>query len=170
MAPARLCARHTVSACLTAAVTDVRTRPAGPDDALVVAGLTLQCALHRGGTPEPGFLDRFARAWSAQVRTRPAWIAEVGDQHAGYLQAAVVPALPWPGRSDAAGVLLVDTFFVRPTHRGLSVGEFLLRAAVDWSRAQGLTEVRMTAGKFTRPMVERVGFVAHDAAHHLELS
>lgn len=151
-------------------MTDVRTRPAGPDDALVVAGLTLQCALHRGGAPETGFLDRFARAWSAQLRTRPAWVAEVGDQHAGYLQASLVPALPWPGRSDDAGILHVDTFFVRPTHRGLSVGEHLLRAAVDWSRSEGLREVRMTAGTFTRPMVERVGFVPHDAAHHLELT
>jgi GNAT superfamily N-acetyltransferase len=162
--------RHTARACLTAAVTDVRTRPAGPDDALVVAGLTLQCALHRGGRPEHGFLDRFARAWSAQVRTRPAWLAEAGDQPAGYLQAAVVPALPWPDGGDAGGVLLVDTFFVRPTHRGLGVGEHLLRAAVDWSRAQGLGEVRMAAGQFTRPMVERVGFVPHEAAYHLELA
>lgn len=151
-------------------MTDVHTRPAGPDDALVVAGLTLQCALHRGGRPEPGFLDRFARAWSAQQRTRPAWIAEVDDQHAGYLQASVVPALPWPGRGADGGFLLVDTFFVRPTHRGLAVGEHLLHAAIDWSRAEGLAEVRMTAGRFTRPMVERVGFVPHDAAHHLELS
>ena len=151
-------------------MTDVRTRLAGPDDALVVGGLTLQCALHRGGSPEPGFLDRFARAWSAQARTRPAWLAEVGDQHAGYLQAAVVPSLPWPGRGEAARALVVDTFFVRPTHRGMSVGEHLLRTAVDWSRAEGLAEVRMTAGPFTRPMVERVGFVPQDAAYHLELS
>ena len=150
-------------------MTDVRTRSAGPDDALVVAGLTLQCALHRGGSPEPGFLDRFARAWSAQLRTRPAWIAEVGDQHAGYLQASIVPALPWPGRADSGGILLVDTFFVRPTHRGMGVGEHLLHAAVGWSRTEGFTEVRLTAGRFTRPMVERVGFVPHEAAHHLEL-
>ena len=148
----------------------MRTRPAGPDDALVVAGLTLQCALHRGGTPEPGFLDQVRPRLVRPDPHRPAWIAEVGDQHAGYLQAAVVPALPWPGGGDAGGVLLVDTFFVRPTHRGMSVGEHLLRASVDWSRAQGLAEVRMTAGTFTRPMVERVGFVPHAAAHHLELS
>jgi GNAT superfamily N-acetyltransferase len=157
------------AACLTAAVTDVRTRPAGADDALVVAGLTLQCALHRGGATEPGFLDRYARAWSAQLRTRPTWIAEAGDQHAGYLQATLLPALPWPGRRDGGGVLLVDTFFVRPTHRSIGVGEHLLRAAIEWARAQGLAEVRMAAGTHTRPMVERVGMRPHQAAYHLEL-
>lgn len=149
-------------------MTDVRTRPAGADDALVVAGLTLQCALHRGGTSEPGFLDRYARSWSAQLRTRPTWIAEVGDQHAGYLQSSLVPALPWPGR-EGGGVLVVDTFFVRPTHRGIGVGEHLLRAAVGWARAEGLGEVRMAAGTHTRPMVERVGLEPHPSAYHLEL-
>lgn len=156
-------------ACLTSGVADVRTRPAGADDALVVAGLTLQCALHRGGSTEPGFLDRYARSWSAQLRTRPTWIAEVGDQHAGYLQASLLRALPWPGHRDGGGQLVVDTFFVRPTHRGIGVGEHLLRAAVDWARAEGLDEVRMAAGTHTRPMVERVGLRPHEAAYHLGL-
>ncbi len=135
----------------------MRIRAAGADDALVVAGLTLQCALHRGGEPEPGFLDRFARAWSAQARSRPVWIAEAGDEHAGFLQACVLEALPWPGRAGGAS-LVVETFFVRPGHRGIGVGEQLLRAAVDHARAQGFTEVSMTTGPHTVPMVERVGF------------
>jgi GNAT superfamily N-acetyltransferase len=143
-------------------VSEARIRLAGADDALVVAALTLQCALHRGATPERGFLDRFARAWAAQVTQRPAWIAEVGQEHAGYLLALAVRPLPWPGRAGGGGTVHVDTFFVRPGHRGVGVGEQLLRAAVGWARAEGYERVAMTAGPHTRPMVERVGFTASE--------
>lgn len=148
---------------------ELRIRTAGPGDGLVVAALVLQCALHRGGTPEPGFLDRYAAAWAVASLTRPVWLAEAGDEHAGFLQAVVVEALPFPGRRTG-GRLLVETFFVRPAHRGRSVGEHLLRAAVDWARDLGLDELAMTAGPHTRPMVERVGLVADPSAHRLELA
>jgi GNAT superfamily N-acetyltransferase len=151
-------------------VGEVRTRLAGPDDALVVAALTLQCARHRGGETEVGFLDRFARAWSAAQKVRPVWIAEAGAEHAGYLQGLVVEPLPWPGRVPGADAeLVVDTFFVRPEHRGVGAGEVLLHAAVTWARDSGLRAVRIAAGVHTTAMVERVGFVADDRAYRLEL-
>jgi GNAT superfamily N-acetyltransferase len=151
-------------------VGEVRTRLAGPDDALVVAALTLQCARHRGGAPEVGFLDRFARAWSASQKVRPVWIAEAGEDHAGYLQGLVVEPLPWPGRVPGADAqLVVDTFFVRPEHRGIGAGEVLLNAAVGWARDSGLRAVTMAAGVHTTAMVERVGFVADARAYRLEL-
>ena len=160
----------TVSACLTADVGELRTRLAGPDDALVVAALTLQCARHRGGQGEPGFLDRYARAWLARETSHPVWIAEAGDEHAGYLQAEVVEPLPWPGRPTGAGAgLVVDTFFVRPEHRGIGVGEALLQAAVQWARDAGFRQVLVSAGIHTRAMVERVGFVADTSAYRMEL-
>lgn len=149
---------------------DVRTRLAGPDDALVVAALTLQCARHRGGEGEVGFLDRFARAWSASQKVRPVWIAEAGDVHAGYLQGLVVEPLPWPGRTPGSGAeLVVDTFFIRPEHRGIGAGEALLIAAVEWARDSGLRAVTMSVGVHTTAMVERVGFVADDRAYRREL-
>ena len=149
---------------------EVRTRLAGPDDALVVAALTLQCARHRGAQSEVGFLDRFARAWSAGQTTRPVWVAEAGDEHAGYLQGLVVEPLPWPGRVAGAGVeLVVDTFFVRPEHRGIGVGEVLLGAAVAWARDAGMAAVTIRAGVHTTVMVERVGFVADHRSHRMEL-
>lgn len=149
---------------------EVRTRIAGPDDALVVAALVLQCARHRGGTGEPGFLDRYARAWLATATTHPVWIAEAGDEHAGFLQATVVEPLPWPGRPPgSAAELVVDTFFVRPEHRGIGVGEVLLRAAQAWARDSGLRSVSVQAGVHTTAMVERVGFVADARAHRMEL-
>lgn len=156
--------------CLTASVGELRTRLAGPDDALVVAALTLQCARHRGGHGEPGFLDRYARAWLATEDAHPVWLAEAGEEHAGYLQAAVVEPLPWPGRPAGAGAdLVVDTFFVRPEHRGIGVGEVLLRDAVEWARDAGFRQVLMSVGVHTTAMVERVGFVADARAHRLEL-
>jgi len=149
---------------------EVRTRLAGPDDALVVAALTLQCARHRGGEGEAGFLDRFARAWSMHEQDRPVWIAEAGDEHAGYLQGLVVEPLPWPGRAPGSGVqLVVDTFFVRPEHRGIGAGEVLLKAAVGWARDSGLSVVTMAAGPHTTAMVERVGFVPDARAYRMEL-
>lgn len=143
---------------------------AGPDDALVVAALTLQCARDRRGSSEPGFLDRFAGAWAAQHHAHPVWIAEVGDQHAGHLQAVAVGTLPWPGRPAGAGTLVVETFYLRPEHRGHGIGEQLLRAAIEWARGSGLTGVSMTAGLRTRPMLERVGFTPTDAAMELRWS
>jgi GNAT superfamily N-acetyltransferase len=150
-------------------VGEVRTRLAGPDDALVVAALALQCALHRGGSGEQGFLDRYARAWLASQRQRPVWLAEAGDEHAGFLQATVVEPLPVPS-APVAPVLLVETFFVRPSHRGLGVGELLLRAACEWAADGAFGQVRMTAGPHTRVMVERVGLVPDDGAYRLDLA
>lgn len=147
---------------------EVRTRLAGPDDALVVAALALQCALHRGGSGEPGFLDRYARTWLAGLLQRPVWLAEAADEHAGFLQAAVVEPLPAPG-GPVGTLLVVETFFVRPSHRGLGVGELLLREASEWARDGGFAGVRMSAGPHTRVMVERVGFVPDESAYRMDL-
>jgi GNAT superfamily N-acetyltransferase len=150
-------------------VGEVRIRAAGPDDALVVAALALQCAIHRGGAGEAGFLDRYARAWNAEALTLPVWVAEAGDEHAGFLQARVVAPLPWPQRATSPS-LVVETFFVRPGHRGIGVGEQLLRAAVDWAKDGDFTAVRMAAGPSTRPMVERLGFSRAESEMELRLA
>jgi GNAT superfamily N-acetyltransferase len=155
-------------ACLTSDVAEVRVRPAGADDALVVAALVLQCAIHRGGSGEPGFLDRYARAWLADERHLPVWLAEVGDEHGGFLQARVIDRLPLPG-NEIAPELVVEVFFVRPTHRGLGVGEELLRAATTWARDGGFAAAVMSAGPHTRAMVERVGFAPDESAYRMEL-
>jgi GNAT superfamily N-acetyltransferase len=150
-------------------VGEVRIRAAGPDDALVVAALALQCALHRGGTAEPGFLDRYARAWNAEVLHLPVWVAEAGEEHAGFLQGRVIAPLPRP-HDEGQPTLVVETFFVRPAHRGIGVGEQLLRAAVAWARDGRFAAVRLSAGPHTRPMVERVGFAPAESAMELRLT
>lgn len=148
---------------------EVRVRRAGPDDALVVAALALQCAIHRGGSPEQGFLDRYARAWLVRERELPVWVAEAGEEHGGLLQARVVEPLPQPAVMPGPA-LVVETFFVRPAHRGIGVGEQLLQAAVGWARDGGFAEVQVHAGPHTTAMVERVGFAADDWAHRMELA
>ena len=144
-------------------------RRAGTDDALVVAALALQCAIHRGGRSAHGFLDRYARAWLARERELPVWLAESGDEHGGFLQARVVDPLPQPATPPRPH-LQVETFFVRPGHRGIGLGEQLLRTAVQWAREGGFAEVGVPAGRHTTAMVERVGFTLDDRAHRLELS
>jgi GNAT superfamily N-acetyltransferase len=146
----------------------MRIRAAGPDDALIVAALALQCAIHRGASGEPGFLDRYARAWNAEALSLPVWVAEAGDEHAGFLQARVVSPLPWPQRASLP-TLFVETFFVRPGHRGIGVGEQLLDAVVAWARDGDFAAVRMSAGPHTRPMVERVGFGHAESSMELRL-
>jgi GNAT superfamily N-acetyltransferase len=147
---------------------EVRVRRAGFDDALVVAALALQCAIHRGATGEQGFLDRYTRTWLARERDLPVWLAEAGDEHGGFLQARVIEPLPAPG-SRPRPVLLVETFFVRPANRGIGVGEQLLQAALAWARDGGFGEVRVGAGRHTTAMVERVGFTADERAYRVEL-
>ena len=149
---------------------EVRTRLAGPDDALVVAALTLQCALHRGGAAEPGFLDRYARAWSATQRHHPVWLAEAGDEHAGYLQAAVVEPLPVAGRARGRRRCWSSTRSSSgPTTAGSASESCCCAPRCDWARDEGFADVRMSAGRPHAAMVERVGFVADDAAYRLEL-
>jgi len=143
-------------------------RRAAADDAVVVAALALQCALHRGGASEPGFLDRHARAWLAKQGELPVWLAEAGDEHGGFLQARVLEPLPVPSVPPRP-TLLVETFFVRPPHRGIGVGEQLLQAAVAWARDGGFAEVRVPAGRQTTAMVERVGFIPDERAHRMAL-
>ena len=143
-------------------------RRAAADDAVVVAALALQCALHRGGASEPGFLDRHARAWLAKQGELPVWLAEAGDEHGGFLQARVLEPLPVPSVPPRP-TLLVETFFVRPPHRGIGVGEQLLQAAVAWARDGGFAEVRVPAGRHTTAMVERVGFIPDERAHRMAL-
>jgi GNAT superfamily N-acetyltransferase len=134
-----------------------RVRRAVPDDALVVAALTLQCARHRGTPAEPGFLDRFASAWLATGPDHPVWVAECGGEHAGYLLTSRHRPLPWPGDRGGGGSLMVEQFFVRPQFRNLKIGELLLTAARDWARAEGLSALQMRPGRHTRSLCERVG-------------
>ena len=136
---------------------EARIRQAGPDDALVVAALTLQCALHRGGTAEPGFLDRFAAAWLRDHQAHPTWIAESRGEHAGYLQADVLKPLPWPGDGGRGGTLHVVRFFVRPSFRGQHIGEAAPAhgSAVRTRTGPGSAAVR--PGPKTRGLCERVG-------------
>ncbi|HEV7145972.1 MAG TPA: GNAT family N-acetyltransferase [Pedococcus sp.] len=152
---------------------DTRINEAGPREALIVAALTLQCAIDRGSMGEPGFFDRHAKAWIERRSSHPAWIAESGDQHAGLLQAAVLSDLPWPGRHEEShrqhGELVVQTLFVGRQHRGLGIGEQLLRAAVQWARDRGLAAVSLSARTHTRPMLERAGFIAVDDWFRIEL-
>lgn len=148
--------------CLTSGVAEMRIREAGPQEALVVAALTLQCARDRGCASETGFLDRHAKAWLERRSSHPAWIAESGDRHAGLLQAAVLHGLPWPGHQGERGELVVQTLFVGREHRGQGIGEQLLGAAVDWSRDAGLTAVSLPGRSHSRPMLERVGFAVVD--------
>lgn len=148
-------------------MSQARIRQAGPDDALVVAALTLQCALHRGGISEPGFLDRFAAAWLRDHLAHPTWIAEQAGEHAGYLQADILSPLPWPGDGGRGGSLHVVRFFVRPSFRGQHIGEALLRTAAQSARERGLAALQMRPGPKTRGLCERVGLTP--AADLMEL-
>ena len=116
----------------------VRVRHAGADDALVVAALRLQAARAAGAPAEPGFLDRFARAWDAQAH--PTWVAEHAGSHAGVLIARVLPDLPWPGRPEQRRLETVTLFVAADaTPYDAEVRAALVAALRGWAREAGHT-------------------------------
>lgn len=117
-------------------------RQAGRTDAPLVAALAIQAARADGIVPEPGFFDRYARAWLASRDHHPAWWAEAGGQHAGLLVATRTFALPWPERPPG-GSLRVERVFVRDDQPVDAITTALHAAAREWAAARGIRDIQL---------------------------
>lgn len=122
-----------------------RYRSARPEDALLVAALTLQSARAQDLRIPPGFLDRFAESWLDIAKQHPVWICEADGEHAGYLQCARIRPLPWPGVTGG-GELREERLFVRADFTGRHLEEGLRAAAAAWAASRG---VRWVPGPHT---------------------
>ena len=117
---------------------------ARPEDALVVAALSLQFAIAVDGSREEGYLHRAATHWLAHHEQLPTWIAEHDGEHAGYLQATYPPETTWPGqRPGARGRLWVHAVYVPAEHRRRGLATALITACEDWARGAGVQTIRL---------------------------
>ena len=114
-----------------------RYRSARRDESLLVAALTMQAARAEGRTIPEKFMDRFAETWLALDGQHPVWICEFDGEHVGFLQAARIRPLPWPGVSGG-GELREERLFVHAEHaaQGFDVG--LRAAAAAWAASRGV--------------------------------
>ena len=118
---------------------------AGPEDAVVVAALSLQFAIAVDGSREEGYLDRAAEHWLGHQEQLPTWIAEYDARHAGYLQAVHPPEMTWPGQPPGSrGRLWVHALYVPTGHRRRGIATALTTACEDWARGAGVQTIRLS--------------------------
>lgn len=132
---------------------------ARPDDALVVAALSLQASIAMDGVREDGYLARAAEHWLAHHPYLPAWFAEHDGEHAGLLQAAYPPETTKPGQPPGSrGRLWVHLLFVHADHRRQGVGAALLAACEDWAKGVGVSVIRLRAGAGAEDFYDATGY------------
>lgn len=122
----------------------ISLRPATLADAALIASIhsTSWRATYRGLLPD-AFLDgevngERAAYWEARLSApggerRSVLIAELAGEPIGFVCVEQQPESAW-------GVLL-DNLHALPEHQGIGVGKLLMRAAKDWARAQGETQL-----------------------------
>lgn len=134
---------------------------AGPEDAFVVAALSLQFAIAVDGSREEGYLDRAAAHWLRHHEQLPAWIAEHEGQHAGYLQATCPPETTWPGeRPGSRRALWVQAVYVHTDHRRSGIATALTSACEDWARGAGVAVVRLRCEPGAEQFYAATGYAA----------
>jgi GNAT superfamily N-acetyltransferase len=139
-------------------------RPATPADADLIASIHSASwqATYRGLLPD-AFLDgevtrERAAYWQARLNApgaerRNVVIAEIAGESIGF---ACVERQP-----DSAWGVLLDNLHALPGHQGIGVGKLLMRAAVDWARAQGESQLYLYVLEGNAPAIgfyERQGW------------
>jgi GNAT superfamily N-acetyltransferase len=148
-------------------------RPATLADAALIASIHSASwqATYRGLLPD-AFLDgqvtqERAAYWAARLdapggERRMVRIAELAGEPTGFVCVEQQPESAW-------GVLL-DNLHALPAHQGMGVGKLLMRAAEDWARAQGETQLYLYVLEGNAPAIgfyERQGwqFVGAEPDH-----
>lgn len=136
----------------------IRIERAAPEDAFVLAAMTLRWDLEGGSPRRDGFLDDFAEAWLAQGATRPAWLARRADgDPVGFVIGFLATSLP-SLRRPTGGWVHLSSLYVVPEMRGAGLGERMLREIVDWAVERGLYRLQLNATDRARSLYRRVGF------------
>lgn len=132
---------------------------ARPEDAFIVAALSLQFAIAVDGSREEGYLDRAAEHWLRHREHLPTWIAESRGAHAGYLQATFPPVTTWPGvPHDSRGRLWIHALFVAPDHRRAGVGAALLADCEGWADGAGVGVIRLRCEPGVEQFYDAAGY------------
>nr|WP_246297351.1 GNAT family N-acetyltransferase [Janibacter cremeus] len=134
---------------------------ARPEDAFIVAALSLQFAIAVDGSREDGYLDRAAEHWVRHRGQLPTWFAERDGAHAGYLQASLSPTTTWPGVADGSrGQLWIHSMFVASDHRRAGVGSALLSACEIWANEAGIGVIRLRCEAGAEQFYDAAGYAS----------
>lgn len=132
---------------------------AEPEDAFIVAALSLQIAIAIDGSREEGYLDRAVEHWLRHREHLPTWIAEREGSHAGYLQATYPPETTWPGQPvGTRGRLWVHAMYVAPDHRRVGVGTALLASCESWAKGAGVGVIRLRCEAGAEQFCDAAGY------------
>ncbi|WP_446663828.1 N-acetyltransferase family protein [Flexivirga sp. B27] len=136
----------------------IRIERAAPDDAFVLAAMTLRWDLEGGSPRRDGFIDEFAEAWLAQGSARPAWLAKRADgDPVGFVIGVLATSLP-SLRRPAGGWLHLSSFYVVPELRGHGLGRLMMREVLAWATECGLHRLQLNATDDARAFYRSAGF------------
>lgn len=132
---------------------------ARPEDAFIVAALSLQFAIAVEDAREDGYLDRAAEHWLRHHEQLPTWIAQREGTHAGYLQATHPPETTWPGQPiGTRGRLWIHAMYVADEHRRSGVGTALLSSCESWAKGAGVGVIRLRCESGAEEFYDAAGY------------
>jgi GNAT superfamily N-acetyltransferase len=141
-------------------------RPAGPEDASVLARLRydFRVELDPPTEPEPKFLERCRRWMTERLVSGKTWMCWLAVEDGVPLGAAwlqLLEKLPNPvGEPELHGY--VSSLYVRSDRRGSGIGSALLQACLRECESRGADAVFLWPTPRSRSMYERHGFEVRD--------
>jgi GNAT superfamily N-acetyltransferase len=137
----------------------VTIRPAGDEDAVVVAALRRAWVEETaGGTVEDDAYDEtFAEWFDREGGHRVMWLAEVDGQPVGMLNVMVFTRMPRPGVA-ASRWGYVSNVFVLAGHRDSGIGARLLEACTSYADEQRFVRLVLSPSERSVSLYGQVGF------------
>jgi putative acetyltransferase len=129
--------------------TVIAIRPYLPSDRDAVIAIFLEAIRQVAGRDyDQAQIDAWAQVdrdrWDVRRRSRPTWVAEIGQSYAGF--------------TDLEPDGHLDMMFVHPNHQGAGVATALLQRVELAAREQGLSRIFTEASITARSFFERRGF------------
>lgn len=134
---------------------------AGTSDEALDEALDMMGRLYSeaGATPHRERARRATEELMANPELGGVWLIEVDGETAGYLCATVCYSLEFAGR-----FALLDELYLKGAWRGKGIGQQAIQFAEEWSRAHGLSAIRLEVAHANLRALElyrRQGFKAH---------
>jgi GNAT superfamily N-acetyltransferase len=137
----------------------VTIRPAGDEDAVVVAALRRAWVEENaGGTVEDDAYDeRFAEWFARESGHRVVWLAEVDGRPVGMLNMMVFTRMPRPGVAPSRWGYVANVF-VLAGHRDSGIGARLLEACTSYADEQRFVRLVLSPSERSVSLYGRFGF------------
>jgi GNAT superfamily N-acetyltransferase len=96
------------------------------------------------------------------------WVSEEGDHLTGCVCIRVFRKIPKPNKlDDLFGY--VTNVYMQPGSRNAGYGSKLLAKAIEWARAEGISELLVQPSERSMPYYMRQGFEPDGEAMHIDL-